>query len=209
MLLIEKIVSGGQTGADQAVLDWASENGVSHGGWCPRGRLADDGPIPARYNLAETPRKNPLQCNEWDVWDAEGVAVISMDGQLSEYYQNISNFADKHRRPFLQVQAERFSAVKQLRGFVGKNHICKLNIVCCRTPEQEEMSSLMPLILTDAFSRSLAQPYEGYRQGSGTLPANPDLGAATAGLLPDKLRPQDLEDPSFEAQLHAAYARQV
>jgi len=28
-----KIVSGGQSGADQAALDWAIANGVDHGGW--------------------------------------------------------------------------------------------------------------------------------------------------------------------------------
>ena len=48
------IVSGGQTGADRAGLDFAIEHGVTHLGYCPRGRLAEDGPIPARYNLEET-----------------------------------------------------------------------------------------------------------------------------------------------------------
>jgi hypothetical protein len=37
--MIGKIVSGGQTGADRAALDWAIENGIPHGGWCPKGRL--------------------------------------------------------------------------------------------------------------------------------------------------------------------------
>jgi hypothetical protein len=58
MPLLDKIVSGGQTGADRAALDWAIENGIPHGGWCPKGRLAEDGPIPARYNLTETPSSN-------------------------------------------------------------------------------------------------------------------------------------------------------
>lgn len=48
------IVSGGQTGADRAGLDFAIEHGVTHAGYCPRGRLAEDGQIPARYNLEET-----------------------------------------------------------------------------------------------------------------------------------------------------------
>ena len=30
------LVSVGQTGADRAALDWAIENGIPHGGWCPR-----------------------------------------------------------------------------------------------------------------------------------------------------------------------------
>lgn len=53
---LSTIISGGQTGADSAALDFAIEKGIPHGGWCPKGRKAEDGPIPARYALQETPR---------------------------------------------------------------------------------------------------------------------------------------------------------
>ena len=66
MPLIAKIVSGGQTGADRAALDWALEHSIPHDGWCPRGRLAEDGPIEARYNLQETPSSNYPQRTEWN-----------------------------------------------------------------------------------------------------------------------------------------------
>lgn len=46
-----KIVSGGQTGADRAALDFAIEHGIPHGGWCPHGRKAEGGTINPRYNL--------------------------------------------------------------------------------------------------------------------------------------------------------------
>jgi hypothetical protein len=49
------IVSGGQTGADRAGLDWAIKNGIEHGGWCPKGRRAEDGPIDAKYQLQKAP----------------------------------------------------------------------------------------------------------------------------------------------------------
>ena len=52
------IVSGGQTGADRAALDFAIAHGIAHGGWCPRGRLAEDGPIPSRYLLRRRHREN-------------------------------------------------------------------------------------------------------------------------------------------------------
>jgi hypothetical protein len=51
-----KIISGGQTGADRAALDFAIKQGIPHGGWCPKGRRAEDGPIDAKYQLQETPR---------------------------------------------------------------------------------------------------------------------------------------------------------
>jgi hypothetical protein len=49
--MIKKIISGGQTGADRAALDFAIKMEVPHGGWLAKGRLAKDGPLPAEYNL--------------------------------------------------------------------------------------------------------------------------------------------------------------
>ncbi|MBI5821406.1 MAG: hypothetical protein HZA88_20755 [Verrucomicrobia bacterium] len=46
--MISKLVSGGQTGADRAALDWAIEHNIPHGGWCPKGRRTEDGPIDGR-----------------------------------------------------------------------------------------------------------------------------------------------------------------
>lgn len=48
---LSKIISGGQTGVDRAALDVAIELGIMHGGWCPRGRLSESGPIPLTYQL--------------------------------------------------------------------------------------------------------------------------------------------------------------
>ena len=60
------IVSGGQTGADRAALDFAIAHGIAHGGWCPRGRLAEDGPIPPRYELKESPSRKYAQRNRME-----------------------------------------------------------------------------------------------------------------------------------------------
>lgn len=49
-----RIVSGGQTGVDRAGLDVAIALGIEHGGWCPAGRLSEDGSIPSKYELVET-----------------------------------------------------------------------------------------------------------------------------------------------------------
>ncbi len=53
--MIARLVSGGQSGVDRAALDVALELGLLCGGWCPRGRKAEDGVIPGRYPLSETP----------------------------------------------------------------------------------------------------------------------------------------------------------
>jgi hypothetical protein len=52
--MITKVLSGGQAGADRGALNFCIKHGIPHGGWCPKGRRAEDGPIPLIYNLQET-----------------------------------------------------------------------------------------------------------------------------------------------------------
>lgn len=50
---IKKIISGGQSGVDRGALDFAIEHGIEHGGWVPKGRIAEDGTVPDRYRMKE------------------------------------------------------------------------------------------------------------------------------------------------------------
>jgi hypothetical protein len=73
---MERIVSGGQTGVDRAALDVAIALGMHHGGWCPAGRRAEDGPIPHRYRLRETPGGDYAQRTLWNVRDSDATLVL-------------------------------------------------------------------------------------------------------------------------------------
>ncbi len=75
--MIHRLVSGGQTGVDRAALDVALALGVACGGWCPRGRRAEDGPIAESYPLRETPSEDYAQRTEWNVRDSDGTLVLS------------------------------------------------------------------------------------------------------------------------------------
>ena len=75
---VEKIVSGGQTGADRAGLDFAIAHGIPHGGWCPKGRKAEDGTIPERYGLSETSRADYLQRTEANVRESDGTVIFTV-----------------------------------------------------------------------------------------------------------------------------------
>lgn len=74
---LEKVVSGGQTGVDRAALDAALEVGMPCGGWCPRGRLSEDGAIPESYALDETPSPDPAQRTAWNVRDSDATLVLT------------------------------------------------------------------------------------------------------------------------------------
>ncbi len=81
-MAVEKIVSGGQTGVDRAALDFALSIGLACGGWCPKGRLAEDGPLARRYPLLETPSSDYSQRTAWNVRDSDGTLILH-DGPLT------------------------------------------------------------------------------------------------------------------------------
>src|SRR5690606_9198142 len=76
--LLRKIVSGGQTGVDRAALDAAMRHGVPCGGWCPRGRLAEDGCIPDTYPLTETDTADYPVRTRMNVEDSDGTLILNV-----------------------------------------------------------------------------------------------------------------------------------
>ena len=104
--VIEKIVSGGQTGADIAALDVALRYGLPHGGWCPKGRRSLEGPIPDRYQLVESPKSNYLERTEWNVRDSDGTVVFTLTTKPSSGSLQTIKFARKHGKPCLHVSQE-------------------------------------------------------------------------------------------------------
>ena len=83
-MLLQKIISGGQTGVDQAALDVAINMGIACGGWCPPGRLCESGLIPPHYPLEETSSDSSDAATdiprslrtEWNVRDADATLII-------------------------------------------------------------------------------------------------------------------------------------
>ena len=72
-----KIVSGGQTGVDQAALDVALDLGIACGGWCPRGRAAEDGVLAASYPLRETESSDYAERTRFNVRDSDATLVLT------------------------------------------------------------------------------------------------------------------------------------
>ncbi|MFK7767998.1 MAG: putative molybdenum carrier protein [Mariniblastus sp.] len=97
-----KIVSGAQTGVDRAALDVAIFLDIAHGGWCPLGRRAEDGSIPAIYQLQETPQRNYAIRTEKNVVQSDGTLILFRD-QISGGTELTIKFAKKHKRPFFCV----------------------------------------------------------------------------------------------------------
>jgi hypothetical protein len=98
-----RIVSGGQTGVDRAALAVAVALGLECGGWSPAGRTAEDGPIPDRYPLRETPSADPAERTRWNVRDSDATLVL-VRGEPEGGTLVAVREAQRLRKPHLVVQ---------------------------------------------------------------------------------------------------------
>ena len=103
--LCERIVSGGQTGADRGALDFAIKHGYIQGGWATHGRLAEDGVIPAKYQLTEIAEGGYRQRTRRNVADSDATLIVNL-GELDGGTLATQVFAEKSSKPCLVVQAD-------------------------------------------------------------------------------------------------------
>jgi hypothetical protein len=113
-----KLLSGGQSGVDRAVLDVAIGRGIDYGGWCPKGGWAEDLTEPpgllARYpQLKETPLADPAQRTEWNVRDADACMIVIEAGGVgvSKGTALAQELAHRYRKPLLVVDLAEPEAV--------------------------------------------------------------------------------------------------
>ena len=97
-----KIVSGGQTGVDRGGLKAAIDSNLPHGGWCPKGRRAEDGVIPAEFELRETKTDRYEERTELNVIDSDGTLLFYRD-EIVGGTRLTQRMARKHRRPLLEL----------------------------------------------------------------------------------------------------------
>jgi hypothetical protein len=159
--MIEKLVSGGQTGADRAGLDVAIRWNFPYGGWCPKGRRAEDGPIGGQYLLTETPSSSYLQRTEWNVRDSDATVIFTISSQLSGGSKRTAEFAAKHRKRWIHLP-QRASSYEDpaliLQRFVDEHEIRILNVAGTRGSKEPGVWRFAAETLEAAFFRHLAHP---------------------------------------------------
>jgi len=122
-----RIFSGGQTGVDRAALDIALELGLGHGGWCPRGRRAEDGSIHPRYHLRETAEKDYSARTRRNVESTDGTLIL-YKGELEGGTEYTAQIAGQLHKPLLMVDLDQPVGADTFKDWLARNNISILNV---------------------------------------------------------------------------------
>jgi hypothetical protein len=175
---VERIVAGGQTGADRAALDVALEYGLMVGGWVPRGRLAEDGRIPARYpGLVETESADVAERTRLNVRDADATLIVSR-GPLGGGSKLTLDEARRQQKPVLHLDVGALGgeAAARLREWLAAEQPHVLNVAGPRASEDGDIYVAVATLLRSVFNR---QTIDGPRSLLGWLKSLGSLEEST------------------------------
>ena len=144
--MIKKIISGGQTGADRAALDVAIKYSIHHGGWIPKGRIAEDGPLPERYQLQEMPTISYTKRTEQNVIDSDATLIFSR-GKPTGGTDYTRKMALKHKKQMVHIDLKlstSYDAAYRILSWIRHYEIKILNVAGPRTSKD-------PAIYNDVF----------------------------------------------------------
>jgi hypothetical protein len=144
-----KIVSGGQTGVDRGALDAAMALGIPHGGWCPKGRRAEDGAVPSIYQLAETDSPQYAVRTERNVLQSDATLILC-HGRPSGGTELTLRLAERHQRPYLVVDAGAPPSAK-VRRWLAKIRPATLNVAGPRESQAPGIAAQAAEFLTRLF----------------------------------------------------------
>lgn len=151
---VKMIISGGQTGADQGALDCAHDLGIPHGGWVPKGRKTESGPLAEKYSMWEMPTTSYAARTEKNVLDSDGTLILTQ-GKLSGGSALTVSLAQQHQRPFLHIDlaSERIDvAARNVRHWLKKNAVEKVNVAGPRASQAPQIYELTMRVLQAALT---------------------------------------------------------
>ena len=148
------LISGGQAGADRAALDWAIANGITHGGWCPCGRLAEDGVIAEKYDLRETPEAAYSQRTEWNVRDSDATVIVSRAARLTGGSLFTMELTAAQRKPCLHLSGllDAPENTRQLCDFIRRHGVKILNVAGPRASGEPQVGAFVHAILDELLA---------------------------------------------------------
>lgn len=137
---LDRVISGGQTGVDRAALDVAMGLGLAVGGWCPAGRRAEDGVIPAHYPLRETPSEDYAERTAWNVRDSDATLVLH-NGEPSGGTRLTVERARQAGRPCYTVGLDETPNVEAFDAWLAEHGVRQLNVAGPRGSSRAEVAT--------------------------------------------------------------------
>ena len=153
--MIKRIISGGQTGADQAALDAAIEHGFPHGGWIPKERRTEDGPLPEKYQMKEIDTSSYPKRTELNVKDSDGTLIFSHGRLTGGSALTKKLLVKKYHRPCLRINlnvVKGSDAVAKIRAWIEEHDIEILNVAGSRASKDPEMYDKVRWIIESLIS---------------------------------------------------------
>jgi hypothetical protein len=119
--VIARVITGGQTGADQGALRAARVAGIGTGGVAPRGWLTEDGPAPwlAGWGLVECDRPGYPARTVANVRDSDG--TLWFGDWMTPGGKTTLDACRLQRKPFLIVYANVTRPSQVVEWIAGKN----------------------------------------------------------------------------------------
>jgi len=203
--MVNKIISGGLTVADQAALDASMSLGIPHGGYIPWGRMTEIGTLPSKYKLQELKTDNHLDCIERNVKESKGTLIISV-AELNDDSKYARKITMKHTHQVFVVDLEltpSFEAVTPVYDWIQKYNIDELYIIGPFTYEYLNIDRHMTTIVEGALLLDLMDA----PQGSKATDYYKDMYLQKLPALPktvDEAVEQIITDMSLEERVRMA-----
>ena len=148
------IVSGGQTGVDRAALDWAIEKDWPHDGYCPKGRIAEDGVIPRKYNLKETKSSKYPVRTRLNIIHSDATLILS-PLPLTGGTALTAKYAEEEGKAIFTIPPGfEQSDLRALHSFLAARDFCKLNVAGPRLSQWPDAQNFAMMALNQIFGLS-------------------------------------------------------
>lgn len=147
-----KIVSGGQTGVDRAALDAAIELGLECGGFCPKGRLAEDGIIPSIYPLTETISFDNRERTRKNIAISDGTLIFFMT-LIDKGTQKTIDICKERNKPMLIYSLGKDLSQEKILDWINANNISTLNIAGPRESNDPGIYQLVYSYMNDLIEK--------------------------------------------------------
>ena len=162
MTMLARVVSGGQTGVDQAALRAAQDCGLETGGWCPPGRACEAGVIPARYALQETPQERSADAPdvprslraEWNVRDADATLILRSTAPDPDDRGTAwtARCAARYGRPVLECDPFDPAATERIVAWLSPLRVRTLNVAGPSESRHPGIGGQVHRVLSAAFA---------------------------------------------------------